>query len=262
MAYTKVTTQEVIRLLQHASQEEFEVLERSFIADTRITVQRALQKARRRIELEEAERARVAQMYQLEAELSRHKISVGLDEVGRGPLAGPLTIGAVILDMDMQIPHLNDSKQLTEARREELALQIKEQALAWHVEHIDPQDIDEYGMSVCLRKAFSQALYAIEETQIPVETVLLDGNPLHIDKREIAVVKGDSTIASISAASIIAKVSRDAIMREYDKTYPEYGFSKHKGYGARDHILAIRRYGLTPIHRASFCHAFTQESLF
>ncbi|MBE6465193.1 ribonuclease HII [Denitrobacterium detoxificans] len=256
------TAQDIVERLRAADAAELATLERSLAADTRKTVQRALASARRRIEAERAERERVEGMYSFQDELASGKLLVGLDEVGRGPLAGPLTVGAVVLPKEPIIYGLNDSKQLTPQRREELAAQIKEQALAWSIQYIQPHDIDENGMTASLRSAFSAAIREIEEAGVDLQVVLLDGNALHLDSREINVVKGDARCASISAASIIAKVERDALMVEYAKEFPEYGFDGNKGYGSAAHIEAIKQYGLSPIHRASFCTAFVQDKLF
>lgn len=195
--------------------------------------------------------------------------AVGLDEVGRGPLAGPLAVGAVVLPETPQIIGLNDSKQLTPAHREQLDKQIRATALAWDIEYIEPAQIDEDGMTACLKTAFSRAVAAIDEQlpaggdgDGPVQAVLLDGSPLHIDARELSLVKGDARVAAIAAASIIAKVARDRLMVEYGKRYPAYDFASNKGYGSAEHIAAIERYGLSPIHRKSFCRNFPQETLF
>lgn len=256
------TAQDIVERLRVADEAELSTLERSLAADTRKTVQRALASARRRIEAERVERERVEGMYSFQDELASGKLLVGLDEVGRGPLAGPLTVGAVVLPKEPVIYGLNDSKQLTPQRREELAAQIKEQALAWSIQYIQPRDIDENGMTASLRAAFSAAIRDIEDKGVDVQVFLLDGNALHLDSREINVVKGDARCASISAASIIAKVERDALMVQYANEYPEYGFDGNKGYGSAAHIEAIKQYGLSPIHRASFCTAFVQDKLF
>ena len=146
--------------------------------------------------------------------------------------------------------------------RERIAVEIKRVAIAWTVQYVEPADIDANGMTASLTTAFRRAIAAVEEAGVRPEVVLLDGNPLHLDERETNVVKGDGKCASIAAASIVAKVERDALMCEYAKEYPEYGFDSHKGYASASHIEAIKKYGLSPVHRVSFCHAFTQESLF
>ena len=137
----------------------------------------------------------------------------------------------------------------------------RERALAWAVRYVEPAEIDAAGMTACLVTAFRRALAAVEEV-VRADVVLLDGNPLHLDAREVNVVKGDGRCASIAAASVVAKVERDRLMEAYDAEYPGYGFAENKGYASAAHIEAIRERGLTPIHRASFCTAFSQPTLF
>lgn len=242
--------------------KEFEVIERALCADTRKGVVRALQHARKRFEEEDKESQRLQSMYDYEQELAEGRMIVGLDEVGRGPLAGPLAVAAVVLPREPLIPGLNDSKKIRAAIREEIAREVKERSLAWTVQYIEADEIDAAGMTLSLRMAFSRAIRAIESMGITPEVILLDGNPLRLDKREVNVVKGDGLCASIAAASIVAKVERDALMCRYAKQYPEYAFEKCKGYASEEHITAIRAHGLCPLHRRSFCTSFMQESLF
>lgn len=256
------TVAEVKEKLQHADAAEFAVLERSLVADTRKGVRSAVETARRRIAAELAEAQRLADMYSFQAEIADGKLVVGLDEVGRGPLAGPLAVGAVVLPEQPHIAGLNDSKQVKPEHREEIAKRIKQVALAWTVQYIEPADIDANGMTASLVTAFRRAVGAIEAAGVVPEVVLLDGNPLHMDTREVNVVKGDGKCASIAAASIVAKVERDALMCNYAEQFPAYEFASNKGYASAAHIQAIKDHGLCPIHRVSFCHAFTQESLF
>lgn len=257
------TVSDIRKRLSEASAEEYAVLERSLCADTRKGVQNALAVAKRRLAAEHAERERVSQLYSYQEQITNGAVTVGLDEVGRGPLAGPLTVGAVVLRKDAPpIEGLNDSKQVPETHRPALAETVKERALAWAIVNIEPFEIDECGMTACLRKAFRQAVAEIEAQGIEPEVILLDGNPLHLDPREKNVVHGDALCASISAASLIAKVSRDALMVSYDEDYPGYDFASSKGYGSARHRQAIAEKGLTPIHRVSFCQNFLQESLF
>ena len=176
------TVSDIKKRLSEASAEEFAVLERSLLADTRKGVQNALAVARRRLAAEQEERKRVSQLYSYQQQITGGKLTVGLDEVGRGPLAGPLTVGAVVLRDDApQIEGLNDSKQVSEAHRPALAEAVKERALAWAIVDIPPAEIDECGMTACLRKAFCQAIHEIEAQGVVPEVVLLDGNPLHLD---------------------------------------------------------------------------------
>ena len=257
------TVVDIRQRLAKVTPQEFEVLERSLRADTRKGVQQALEQTRRRLAVQQKEHDRLAQLYSYERALTQGKVTVGLDEVGRGPLAGPLTIGAVVLsDTAAYIEGLNDSKQVSETRRPALVEAIKKQAQAWAVVHIDPHQIDAQGIGACLKQAFMSALAHIEEQGIIPEVVLIDGNPLHIDPREINVVHGDARCASIAAASLIAKVARDSLMVAYDTQYPGYDFASSKGYGSARHRAAIQNKGLSPIHRVSFCQNFLQESLF
>ena len=256
------TVAEIKSKLQAADAAEFAVLERSLVADTRKGVRAAVESARRRLAAEAQESARLEGMYSFQSDIAHGGIVVGLDEVGRGPLAGPLAVGAVVLPEQPHIPGLNDSKQVKPESREAIARRIKEIAVAWTVQYVSPEDIDANGMTASLLKAFRGALAVVESAGVKPDTVLLDGNPLHMDPREVNVVKGDGKRASIAAASIVAKVERDALMCEYARQYPEYDFASNKGYASAAHIQAIKEHGLCPIHRASFCHAFTQESLF
>ena len=256
------TLAEIRAALSAANEEEFEAWARILAHDGRKGVQQALSSARRRLDARRAEDERLFGMYDFQNDLARGGIAAGLDEVGRGPEAGPLTVAAVVLPLEPRIEGLNDSKQVKPDRRKAIAAEVKRCALAWSVEHVSPDWIDRHGMAASLRRAFSQALSSVEAAGVRVDCVLLDGNALHLDPRERNVVKGDAKCASIAAASIIAKVERDALMCEYAKTYPEYGFDSNKGYASAEHIAAIERNGLCPIHRATFCRAWTQEALF
>ena len=238
------------------------MLERALKGDARKGVQQALAAARKRLEASEREYERVSGMYAYEREIGGEGVILGLDEVGRGPLAGPLTVGGVVLASTPVILGLNDSKQVPEQKRRVISDEIRANAVAWTIQHVEPQQIDELGMAACLRLAFKAAIDDIEAQGISIDRILLDGNPLHLDKRELNVVKGDAKCASIAAASIIAKVERDSIMEKYAELYPLYGFDTCKGYGSAAHLDAISRYGLSPIHRRSYCHFTEQPTLF
>jgi ribonuclease HII len=188
--------------------------------------------------------------WERQAESAGHGPVCGIDEAGRGPLAGPVCAAAVILPLDCFIPGLNDSKKLTEKKREALFPVICEQAVAWGIGWASAQEIDEINI---LQATFLAMRRAVEELKLQPGWALVDGNrmpPLAIPGE--TVVKGDAQCASIAAASILAKVSRDRLLREWDERYPQYGFGKHKGYGTKAHYEAIRQYGLLPIHRRSF----------
>lgn len=188
--------------------------------------------------------------WERKAQQAGHFPVCGIDEAGRGPLAGPVCAAAVILPLDCAIEGLNDSKKLTEKKREALFPVIQEKAIAWGIGWASAQEIDEINI---LQATFLAMKRACEQLDQRPGWVLVDGNrmpPLDIPGE--TVVKGDAQCASIAAASILAKVSRDRLLREWDKLYPAYGFSKHKGYGTKAHYEAIQQYGILPIHRKSF----------
>ena len=180
---------------------------------------------------------------------------LGVDEVGRGAVAGPLTVCAVALPASPEILGLNDSKQLTPAHREEVAAKLAEVATAIGIAHIPPEVIDARGMAAALRLAMATA---IEDSGVEPDAVLIDGNPVHVHEREVSIVKGDARVACIAAASIVAKVTRDAMMVELDSQYPGYHLAASKGYASPDHIAAIRERGCSLIHRVTFCGNFME----
>ena len=251
------TAREIVALLADAPEEEARALIERYAEDPRKQVIRAVEAARRRLARSEAERERVAALYELERELGGSGLVVGVDEVGRGALAGPLTVCAVCLPPEPHIMGLNDSKQLTPARREGIAAQVADVAVAIGIAHIDPAAIDALGMGTVRPRAMAQA---IRDTGIEPDAVLIDGSPVHAHPAERCIVKGDARVASIAAASIVAKVTRDALMVAYDDEYPGYHLASCKGYGSAEHIAAIRERGLSPIHRASFCGNFLETA--
>lgn len=257
MCAKRESAQDVCSRIRHAEFQELEELLARYAPDSRKQVQQAVRAGKRRYEHERSERERVEAMYELQRSLGGDGLVVGVDEVGRGALAGPLTVGAVALPADPKVWGVNDSKKLTPAHREELAARIAEVAVAIGIAHVPPESIDAVGMAVALRMAMTQA---IANTGVEPDAVLIDGNPVHVHPLEKTIVKGDGRVACIAAASIVAKVTRDHIMVAYDKEYPEYHLAECKGYGSSEHIEAIRRYGLTPIHRASFCRNFVLEA--
>lgn len=250
-----VTAREVAATLADAPLEEARELVERYAEDPRKQVRRAVETARRRIEREEAERSRVEGMYALQRELGGDGVVMGVDEVGRGALAGPLTVGAVVLPAEPMIWGLNDSKQLTPAHREAVAARVAEVALAVGIAHVEPASIDAVGMAAALRRAMAAA---IADAGVEPDCVLIDGNPVHVHPTERCVVKGDAKVAAIAAASVVAKVTRDALMVAYDEEYPGYHLAESKGYGSAEHIAAIRERGLTPLHRVSFCGNFLE----
>ncbi|MCP3666152.1 MAG: ribonuclease HII [Gammaproteobacteria bacterium] len=182
--------------------------------------------------------------------MSNSKLTAGVDEVGRGPLAGPVVAAAVILDPQRPIEGLADSKKLTERKRQQLAGEIRENALAWALGRAEVEEIDEINI---LQASLLAMRRAVEALPVTAEHALVDGNKLpRLNCSAEAVVGGDATVAEISAASIIAKVARDQEMVEMDLRYPGYGLAKHKGYPTKVHIEALQALGITPIHRSSF----------
>ena len=185
------------------------------------------------------------------------QIICGVDEAGRGPLAGPVCAAAVILPRDLEIPGLTDSKKLTDKKRRELFPVIKEQAIAYGIGLASEQEIDEINI---LQATFLAMQRAIDQLEGKADLALIDGNrQKDFGLPVVTVVKGDSLSASIAAASVLAKVTRDDLMLEMAETYPEYGFEIHKGYGTKAHYEALRKYGASPIHRQSFLKKFYEN---
>lgn len=254
------TAAEISATLAEAGEAELPALLERYAEDPRAQVRRACGVARRRVEHEHAERERVEGMYALMRELGGDGIVLGLDEVGRGSVAGPVTVCAIALPDEPKVWGVNDSKQLTPARRRSLEAAISDVALAKGICHVPPERIDEVGMARALREAM---LGAIDDAGVEPDAVLIDGNPLHIHPRERTLVKGDARVACIAAASIVAKVTRDELMEELDERYPGYHLAESKGYASPEHIAAIRERGLSPCHRATFCQNFlATERLF
>jgi ribonuclease HII len=173
----------------------------------------------------------------------------GLDEAGRGSLFGPVVAAAVILNPKRRIVGLDDSKKLPAARRTVLAERIQEHALAWAVAEVDAQRIDAWNIYEASRQAMTEAL---GQLSISPDYLLIDAMRLHLPVEQKPLIKGDARSVSIAAASILAKVHRDRLMKEFDASYPQYGFAHNKGYGTPDHLEALRRFGPTPLHRFSF----------
>jgi len=222
--------------------------------DERAGVKTALSQALKKIEKYNAEMTRVEGMCYFEKKYAAFANICGIDEVGRGPLAGPVMAAAVILPKDLRIPYINDSKKLSASKREELYEIISEKALAIGLGMVNQERIDEINILQATYEAMHQA---ISHLKITPDYLLVDA--VHIPKVDIpqaGIVKGDAKSISIAAASIIAKVTRDRIMTDYDKVYPEYGFAGNKGYGSAEHIEALKKYGPCPLHRKTFIKNF------
>ena len=191
-------------------------------------------------------------LYEFDSQLRNvHGVLCGVDEAGRGPLCGPVCCAAVILNPEDPIEGVNDSKKLTEKRRELLYDEITRRALSWKVEFVSPQEIDEKNILWATMAGMARAVSGLDITP---DYVLVDGNrcPPGLEQPAQAVIKGDASSASIAAASILAKVSRDRYMLELDREYPQYQLAKHKGYPTRLHYELIARYGIQPFYRRSF----------
>lgn len=222
--------------------------------DTRMGVQKLIQKYQKQDEKLANERLRLKQMRPYEEKYSHCDYICGIDEVGRGPLAGPVVAGAVILPADCEILYLNDSKKLSAARREELYDEIMEKAVATGIGMASPARIDEINILQATYEAMREAV-----SKLSREPDLLLNDAVTIPEMtimQVPIIKGDAKSVSIAAASILAKVTRDRLMIEYDKILPEYGFAGHKGYGSKEHIAAIQKYGPSPIHRRTFIKNF------
>ena len=224
--------------------------------DERSGVVKIVEQAKKRIEKLEAEKLRIENLKKYEREYADCGYICGIDEVGRGPLAGPVVAGAVILPKDCDILYINDSKKLSAAKREELYDVIMEKAVAVGIGMASSQRIDEINI---LQATYEAMREAVSQLTLPLGHVLADA--VRIPKLTVAqtpIIKGDAKCYSIAAASIIAKVTRDRIMREYDRIYPGYGFSDNKGYGSAAHIETLKKKGPVPIHRRTFISAFWQ----
>lgn len=227
-----------------------EVLQ-DILSDERKGVQNLVVSYMKRLERESEERLRVESMYEVESEFYKKGLThiVGIDEVGRGPLAGPVTVAAVILKPHWFAYGLNDSKKVTIKHREEIAAKIQKEAVDVSIVSLPPEEID----ALNIYEATMMAMYqAVKNLKVQPDAVIVDAMPLHFPCPTVSLIHGDAKSASVAAASIAAKVYRDKIMDEYDTIYPGYGFAKNKGYGTAEHIAALHTLGITPIHRKSF----------
>lgn len=241
-------------ILQAASMEKLPEFIAEYENDPRSGVQKLVSGAQKKIDALEKERQRIENLKKYEKEYAQYTYICGIDEVGRGPLAGPVVAGAVILPKDCDILYINDSKQLSEKKREELYEVIMEKAVSTGLGFVTPERIDEINILQATYEAMRMAIGELD----PVPDLLLNDAVTipEVTIRQVPIIKGDAKSISIAAASIIAKVTRDRLMTEYEKTYPGYGFAANKGYGSAEHIAAIRELGPTPIHRRSFIRNF------
>lgn len=241
---------EIKALLQAADLKGLPAFINTYKEDERAGVASLVEKAKKQLNAYEKELARTEKMKTFEKEYASYSYICGIDEVGRGPLAGPVVAGAVILPKDCDILYLNDSKQLSEKKREELYGVIMEKAVSTGLGFVSPERIDQINILQATYEAMREAI-----TKLSPQPDLLLNDAVTIPKvaiRQVPIIKGDAKSISIAAASIIAKVTRDRLMVQYDSVFPEYGFASNKGYGAAAHIEALRKHGPTPIHRRSF----------
>lgn len=241
---------EIKNILQAAGLNELPAFIKNYEKDERSSVAALVKKAQKQLEDHEKELARTEKMKEYERKYDSFSWICGIDEVGRGPLAGPVVAGAVILPKDCDILYLNDSKQLSEKRREELYVVIMEKAVSTGLGFVAPERIDEINILQATYEAMREAISKLD----PQPDILLNDAVTipQVNIRQVPIIKGDAKSVSIAAASIIAKVTRDRLMVSYDEIYPEYGFASNKGYGAKAHLEALKKYGPTPIHRRTF----------
>ena len=245
---------EIRDLLQAAEDQMLPDFIARFENDERSGVQQLVQRAQKRLGALEKERERLMAMHQYEEQYKDCQAICGIDEAGRGPLAGPVVAAAVVLPKDCEILYLNDSKQLSAKKRELLYDEIMEKAVSVGVGYATPQRIDEINILQATYEAMRQA---VNKLSVCPDILLNDAVRIPgLSMQQVPIVKGDAKSVSIAAASIIAKVTRDRLMMEYDKAMPQYHFAANKGYGSAEHIEALAVYGASPIHRRSFITHF------
>lgn len=254
MTEKKQSISAIREIFAAASETELPALYLEYEEDSRAGVQNLIQKYQKQEEALKKERERTEQMKIYEHKYEDLGWICGIDEVGRGPLAGPVVAGAVILPRDSKILHLNDSKQLTAKKRDELYDVIMREAVAVGIGYASPARIDEINI---LQATYEAMREAISKLSVKPDVLLNDAVKIpQVDIRQVPIIKGDAKSVSIAAASIIAKVTRDRLMEEYDKVLPGYGFALNKGYGSAEHIAALKEIGPSPIHRQSFIGHF------
>ncbi len=244
---------EIRNLFEKVEKEQWNALFSQYIGDERAGVQKLIEQYRKKLAAYDREQERLDRMLEFERKYSTsfHCIC-GIDEAGRGPFAGPVVAGAVVLPEGLKIEGLNDSKKVSAKKREELYEEIKEKAVSFGIGMSSPARIDEINI---LQATYEAMQHAVEDLDVVPDLLLNDAVTIpQIPIRQVGIVKGDAKSLSIAAASIMAKVTRDHIMVEYAELYPEYGFEKNKGYGSEEHRAALKQYGPCPIHRHTFIH--------
>lgn len=245
----KLTLSQMDDTLKNAGDRLSDYL-KAFREDVRPGARRLVEKYQKAMDKLEAEKKRIVKMMEYERRYADYEYIAGIDEVGRGPLAGPVVTCAVILPKDCDILYINDSKQLAQKKREELYEEITAKAISYGIGISSPQRIDEINILQANYEAMRQS---IKNLSVIPDILLNDAVTIpEVRIPQVPIIKGDTKSISIAAASIVAKVHRDRLMVEYDKQYPGYGFASNKGYGSEEHVQAIKKLGPSPIHRKSF----------
>lgn len=246
---------EIKLLLEQTEKEQWHALFSQYRTDERAGVQKLIASYEKKLAKFHKEQERLEKMLEFERKYGdTFSCICGIDEAGRGPFAGPVVAGAVILPVGLKIEGLNDSKQVSPKRREELYDIIMDQAVSVGVGMASPGRIDEINI---LQATYEAMKHAVEDLDVVPDLLLNDAVTIpQIPIRQVGIIKGDGRSLSIAAASIIAKVTRDRMMVDYDEIYPEYGFAKNKGYGSKEHIEALKKYGPCLIHRSTFIHNY------
>lgn len=249
-----ITIQQIKNEFEAANENMLPLLFEKYETDERSGVKKILASYRKKQEKLFAERERLKKMTVYEEQYKDYEYICGIDEAGRGPLAGPVVAGAVILPKDCEILYLNDSKQLSAKKRDELYDEIIEKAICVEVGIVGPAVIDEINI---LQATYEAMRTAVSKLKIKPQILLNDAVTIpDINIKQVPIIKGDAKSVSIAAASIIAKVTRDRLMIEYDKIMPEYQFASNKGYGSAEHIKVLKEIGASAIHRQSFIKNF------
>lgn len=246
------SVKEIKEIIENLKEEQYKSYIDLLKDDSRKSVQNLAKSLNKKLEKikKEEERLELINTFENEGYKNGYLYIGGVDEAGRGPLAGPVVASVVVLKKGTKIPYVNDSKKLSEAKREELFEVIKKEALDYGIGIVDNEEIDEYNILNATYMAMKKALNSLNKKP---DYLLLDAVTIpNLDINQFPIIKGDSKSISIASASILAKVTRDRIMYKYDEIYPEYGFKHHKGYGTKEHYEAIQKHGITPIHRKSF----------
>lgn len=248
---------EIKSLFEQSGKEQWNALFSRYKEDERTGVQKLIEQYKRKLAAEEKEQQRLEKMLEFEKKYGTSFSCIcGIDEAGRGPFAGPVVAGAVVLPPELKIVGLNDSKKVSPKRREELFEEIQEKAVSVGIGVSSPARID--GINI-LQATYEAMRHAVEDLDVVPDLTLNDAVTIpELPIRQVGIVKGDARSLSIAAASIMAKVTRDRMMVEYADLYPEYGFEKNKGYGSEEHRAALKKYGPCPIHRRTFIHNWTQ----